>query len=132
MSRFREWMNEGAGKWITIVACLGLTTGATAWWILRPSTDAAAVGRIKAKGSEFSFYCRACKKTGKTRIAWGQAPPVACPECQVVQAYPGFSCAGCRKIIERREETFYSCPHCRYTYDRRTTMDGAGGEPGGP
>ena len=122
MSALREWMNTGAGKWLTIVLCLLLIGGAVAFWVLRPSKQEGAARAIMANGLDATILCKACGHTGQQRVAWDTKFPVPCPKCGKVEAVVGFRCAGCRRIIERRPELVYRCPHadCRYLYDKRT------------
>ena len=87
---------------------------------------------ILAMPKNIVFYCRACKGTGRARVPSDQKYPMVCPLCGRKEAVPGFRCVGvrgvdpatgkgipCGKIIERKSDPVYTCPHCGKVYDNR-------------
>ncbi len=123
LSRLREWMNTGLGRWTAITAAV-VVLGVAALVFLRDSTGVRA-DAIRAKGRDVLFYCRACQATGQVHIAWDEKFPLECPQCHERQAVPGFRCGKCRRIIEVKSDLVYRCPYpdCRFLYDKRIIKD---------
>ena len=126
----REWMNEGSGRWVTLVGSLVLLAVAVTVWILRSSGSEQRIKAIQDAGKAVPIYCRACKHTEELRLPWNPPMPMACPKCQAVEAVPAFRCVGCRQLIERKHVPVYRC-RCGQVYDNRVGGGGGGELPEG-
>jgi len=130
LHRLRERTNTGAGRWVTAVLALAAMALAVVYFLR--DTEADRRQAIRAMPKNMLFYCRACKGTGRARVPSGQKYPMACPLCGRKEAVPGFRCVGrigtdpasgkpvsCGKIIEKKSDPVYTCPHCGKVYDNR-------------
>ena len=128
-NRFREWINEGAGRWVTIVVCLVVLAGAVAGSVhlLRTHKNRGEQS-VKNAGRRVEVFCRSCRKGGTTRVAFYADEvtwPVECPLCKQQQAYPGIRCRNCGNITERPENTgVFPCTHCGAVIDLRGPSGG--------
>jgi Zn finger protein HypA/HybF involved in hydrogenase expression len=126
IARFREWINVGAGRWIALLASLGLVTFAVLYFALRDETSDRR-DDILGQGRKVLFYCRNCKETGTLEgVPFNAEFPLPCPKCGQKEAVVAFKCVRCGRIIEKKSEPVYRCPHCNFVYDNRIT---GGGEP---
>jgi len=121
---FREWINEGAGRWVTIAVCTAAIIGGGfgSWHLWRTHKDS-RVTSVQKAGRTVKYFCRNCNKGGTTKVAFyadERKWPVKCPVCGQLQAYPGIRCKYCRKITERPENTLvFPCKHCGKVNDLR-------------
>ena len=114
ISRVREWMSTGLGRWVAVAAVLAIL-GAAAATFLRDRTRADA-DAIRAKGHKVLYYCKSCQQTGQMHIGWDDKFPQECPKCGKTAAVLGFKCIKCRNIIESRKVQSFRCPRCGYAY----------------
>ena len=117
LSRLRDWMNTGPGRWAAVGVILVLVAAAAAVF-LRDSTEADA-DAIRAKGRKILYYCTSCKETGEARIGWGDEFPLSCPHCGKRTAVTAFRCVKCRNVIQKKDDLVYPCPRCGFVYDKR-------------
>ena len=117
VSRARAWINEGVGRWITVVVTVLAIAGAT-WGGIHLFNNAglSAVRKIQARGKRVLYVCRKCGSSGQVRVDYDAKPPVVCPDCGSKEGVPGFRCMGCKRIIPDQQGIF-RCPHCNRLYD---------------
>ncbi len=118
MRRARSALNTRAARVIVMILALGATVFAVTHFI---RTDELERRRraIRNRGRKVLYVCKACKATGTTRVAYDEPFPIRCPKCGRKEAVMGFTCVGCGRIIEKRSEPVYRCPHCGTVYDNR-------------
>ncbi|KKL56996.1 hypothetical protein LCGC14_2239830 [marine sediment metagenome] len=123
-ARLRDWINEGAGRWITMIVAVLVVGGAVAVFV-KYSGGPGSKARAAAKAGRRSYYvCPACDAKGEMRVPYGVKWPVACPKCKEVKAIAGILCRKCSKIIPAVDKPFFRCPECGATFDTRFTDQG--------
>ena len=125
LARVRRFINTGPGRVAVIVlavAAVAIAIGRAIGGKTATQREAAA---IRARCLNVLYYCRACKKTGKTHKAFNQPFPIVCPHCRRREAVAAFACAGCKRIIEAQDAPVLRCRHCQYAYDPRRLAPGA-------
>jgi ribosomal protein S27E len=113
----REWMNEGAGRWVSILAAVA-AVGVAIVVVSRYSggTDAE---EIIAEGQMMLVRCEACGHVERVRLPYGVAFPVECPSCHEVKAVWVQKCSRCGKVFPRPTgKKSYKCPNpdCNAVY----------------
>ena len=119
LQRVRRFINTGPGRVaviVLVVAAVAIAIGRAVGGKTATQRQAAA---IRARGLNVLYYCRACKKTGKTHKAFSEPFPIVCPHCGRREAVAAFVCAGCKRVIEAKDAPLFRCPHCQHTYDQR-------------
>jgi len=116
-SRLREWINEGAGRWVTIVAALAVIGGAAA--LAYRGRKRSEVEAVLEHGRRVLFVCTnpECGERGEMRVPYYCSWPRACPKCKQKTAVPGFRCQWCGEIIKTQAKPMVRCPHCGYVHD---------------
>ncbi|MHC4717114.1 MAG: hypothetical protein ACYS5V_09105, partial [Planctomycetota bacterium] len=68
-SRFRNWINEGAGKAVTIIIVLALI-GVAVWAAIRQyqKKGSSAARRVAKAGQRVLYVCDGCGESGETRV----------------------------------------------------------------
>jgi DNA-directed RNA polymerase subunit RPC12/RpoP len=123
---FRAWINEGAGRWLAVLAGLGLTAGAVAVFVIRRGSEAEKRERILAAGRTCVFVCTnpSCGARGELKAEYFSKWPQVCPKCQQPTAARGIRCTRCGRIILDNRQRIVRCPSCGHVLDRRgTPMD---------
>ncbi len=128
----REWINEGAGRWIAVLVGLGAVGGAVAVF-LRPTEDERQ-RRIRAAGATALYVCtnRQCGSRGEMKVPYDATWPRQCPKCQQNTAVHGLRCQRCREITpDQPDAPILVCDRCGYRHDRRgmPTQDPLGPPP---
>ena len=122
----REWMNEGAGRWICIASAVVLIAAA-GYGIYRHATHSQADSVI-AEGRKMRILCEACGHSERARLPFDQTFPMACPKCGEEKAVWAQKCTGCGEVFARpTKESVYQCPKCKAEY--RAFRSGGGGDP---
>jgi len=117
-SRFRLWINEGVGKWITVAVVLALLVVAV-WAGVRTLTrkGTPAARRAARRGLTRPYVCKACGATGTMLVPFGGTWPRECPKCHKKEAVEGMRCPKCGAIVERKPPgQTVRCPQCGYTW----------------
>lgn len=111
---FREWLNQGAGKAVTIIVVLALI-GVAVWAGIRQykKRGSSAARRVAQAGQHVLYVCEGCGASGETVVSYSVAWPTECPKCSEPKAYVGFKCRGCKRIIKNTGASLVVCPHCR-------------------
>lgn len=101
-----------------ILVSLGLL-GLAGWVVVHRDSAAEKAQELNTVQHELSFYCRACKGSGKIMVSNVTKWPVECPLCHKVEAIKGMTCI-CGKTIEKHANSRFACPYCGHVYDWRT------------
>ena len=137
--RIREWMDTPGGRWTMALVALGAITLAILIWVLGPDQTDTERARLRGVGRQVTYYCKACKSTGKAKVpvnkddpSQGVKSPFKCPKCGEQQAVLGLKCVKCKEVFEKppSETKVFRCPHCGRRYDLR--MPGGGERRRGP
>jgi len=125
LERVRRFINTGPGR-VAVIVLAGVAVAIAIGRALggKTATQRQAAA-IRARGLNVLYYCRACKKTGKTHKAFDEPFPIVCPHCGRREAVAAFVCVGCKRIIEAKDAPIFRCRHCRYLYDQRLLAPGA-------
>jgi len=117
--RARGWLNGPGGRWVAVGVVVAAL--ATAAFVFLRDTTGREADEIRSRGRAVLYYCTACGAAGQTRIGYEEDFPVVCPKCGKRQAVMAFRCVKCGRIIQKRNEVVYRCPHpdCRFLYDNR-------------
>jgi len=124
--RIRSAINHGPGPVVVVVLVLAAVGVAITVAVGSRTETEKRADEIRAKGLTVLYVCKGCKATGETHKAFDAPFPIQCPKCGEVKAVAGFRCAGCRRIIEAQDKSYFVCPHCRYVYDQRVPAPGGG------
>ncbi len=125
ISGMRECMNEGTGKWVSIIVAVGLIAVA-GFGIYRYATHSEAESVI-AEGHKMWIVCEACGHSERARLPLDQQFPMDCPKCGEPKAVGGQKCVRCEEVFARPPASVYQCPKCKAEY--RAFRSGAGGDP---
>ena len=114
---FRAWINEGAGKVVTVIVVI-LLIGVAGWagyrkWNERGSSKAR---KVYEAGHTLKYICESCKNSGESNFPYDVAFPAKCPQCNEMAAYPAFACRACRKMIRNTGGALVICPHCQHQH----------------
>ncbi len=121
ISRIREFINTGAGRWVAGVVVVGLVAvGVLVAYSYRGGRES-EIEQVHSLTQQLPLLCKACDYTGKMRVPRRQKFPMDCPTCGKQQLIVGIKCLGrgCRKIFEKPTQLVFRCPHCGYYYDDR-------------
>ena len=125
-NRFREWMNEGAGKWVFGLG--GAAAVLVAMTVFLSGSDNDRADDIRGRGLLAQYLCTQCGNSDKLRVVFGAGEPVDfaskfpvdCPKCAAAgAAVLAFNCNGCGKPMAQPAKPLFKCPHCQRVYDNR-------------
>ena len=80
IARIREWINEGAGRYVAIGVVAVVVLGA-GWMAYSRVTGPSRAELVMAKGRPVLVICEKCGKTGTQTVGWLDPFPVVCPHC---------------------------------------------------
>ncbi|HUU23420.1 MAG TPA: hypothetical protein VM389_12890 [Phycisphaerae bacterium] len=107
----REWINEGAGRYVAIGAVAVVVLGA-GWMTYSCFGGGPRAEEVMAEGRPVLVICEACGKSGKTNVGWMDPFPVVCPECKEKQAYEAILCERCNTTFRTPRQPVFRCPKC--------------------
>jgi hypothetical protein len=124
-AEFRAWINEGAGRWLAVLAGMALIAGAVAVFVLSRGGEEQRRERILQAGRTSLYVCtnEACRAHGGMKVGYFSEWPQVCPKCNQKTAGRGIRCPRCGGIILDNRQQIVRC-RCGHVIDRRgTPMD---------
>jgi hypothetical protein len=117
----RNWINEGAGRLITVLVAVGALAAAAAWAYHVYTGNPSNVQAIMDHGREVLYVCKACRSSGTMRVPYYTEWPQVCPkeECAKPRAVPGFRCRNCKRMLTGHDVAVVRCGACGFVHDRR-------------
>jgi len=131
VERFFDWVETDTGRRTVIGAVVGIIVLAILIWFFGSGATSAAREDLRRAGRKVTYYCPACKSSGRTTVSVDRnnpseiPSPFKCPNCGEKQAVLGLRCVNCREIFPKPPagQRLYYCLHCGQKYDLRLGGD---------